>query len=425
MGITLNYTTVEAAESKDNWSTVEDGADLADSSYPPKEGSQCIEWDIAPNKTGGVRNKNAVSGFSITTYEAGAWILNPVVDNDGIDIIANAADGIFLRLYSNSYYADFYQPQHRNLDGTWKGGWLYLKASGGPGAEDRNGGTWGTAQTSNITHIAVMVHSGSGDSTDKNSGKIGTDWSKYYNKITATGGTSSTPLTLKDVLDTDKDKDSGGGVWGIVSNASDFYNLSAGLQIGDGSTTTYFDIKNEYLLLNQTSQDKKSHFYIKNGANVHIGNKDSGTKDYANSGSNITSNGKSDFTIDSGANVGLYDSKIQGFNNITLNSSVDIIKCDFYDNTHVYFNNTGLSLKNSRMYFDDSNRGNVGTVQANPSTVDNIKIFQTNDGLNIQSNSLLINKYNASYNTYDICVADGNSITLLNSSFDENKLKRV
>jgi hypothetical protein len=253
MPISLNYTTVESADSKDNWSTIGDAANIADSSYPPKEGSQCIEWEIKNASEGGVKNKNTVTGFDISVNEVGIWFLNPVVDENGNQVIdPNTDAGLYIRLYSGSNWADFYQTQHRKADGTWKGGWLYCRASGAAGDEDRNSGTWGSAQVASVDTVAIMVKSGSGDNTQKNSAKFGTDWSKYYDKIIVTGDNSGVPYTLADIFEASEDKDTGGGVWGCVANAENYYAMSAGLEFGDGSSGS-FVMENEYLWFDQLS----------------------------------------------------------------------------------------------------------------------------------------------------------------------------
>ena len=102
MSISLNYTTIDSADDKANWETVDNGSSIADSSYPPKEGSQCIEWEMSPNSSGGVRNANNATAYDCTVRETGVWFLNPVADNDGKLVIANQEDGIYLRLYSSS-----------------------------------------------------------------------------------------------------------------------------------------------------------------------------------------------------------------------------------------------------------------------------------------------------------------------------------
>ena len=60
------------------------------------------------------------------------------------------------------------------------------------------------------------------------------------NVITVTGYTAGTPCTFLDVWNADQ-----AGGWGVITRqCSHQYCLSAQLDIGDGSTVTYFGDKN-------------------------------------------------------------------------------------------------------------------------------------------------------------------------------------
>lgn len=427
MGITLNYTTIEAAESKDNWEVIGDAEGLEDSSYTPKQGDQCVGWELAPNKFGGIRNKNAVTPFDIREVQVALWFLNPVADKDSNIDIKNSEDGLFLRLYSGSDYADFYQPDLRKADGNWKGGWIRLIASGGPGEEDANSGTWGVDQVSSVDRVAVMVHEGDGDTTDKDSGNYGTDWSLYYDKIVVTGDNDGTPWTLQDIFDTDRAKPDDDGVWGLVDKAVDFYNIHAGIEFGDGNSGE-FHTENEYILLNQRSNAVKYNITVKDKFKLTLGVKDTGTIDYAKNGTGLTAIGRPDITVENGATLEVYDSKIQGFNTIQLGSAgsanVTMVKAEIYDNTSVLYDSDTLDVTNSRMYYDSNNKGDIGKVATSPQRIEDIMIFNTNTGLELDVD-IDIKKYTADSNTYDIAIKDSNTVNLLDSTIDTSKIKRT
>ena len=425
MGISLNYTTIDPAETKNNWETVGNGSNIADSNYPPKQGNQCIEFEIGPNREGGVRNKNATTPFSIKTYEVGFWILNPKKDKNSDDVVANQEDGIFLRLYSsNGNYADYFQPQHRLKDGTWKGGWLYLRASGGPGDEDRNSGTWTDNDCENINKVAVIINSGNGDTTDKDSGKFGVDWAKYYDKIIITGDNSNNPWTLEDIYNTDKDKDSGGGVWGVVEKSVDFYRFFCGLQFGDGNSGK-FKSENEYIYLDQLNETQKFHILLKENFELTLGEKEIKEEIYVKKGINITANGYPDFNVEDNTALNIFDTKIQGFNQIYFgngnSTSIEIIKSDFYNNKYIIFNGSGIIIEKTRIYSDKDKSFDGGEIN-NLQKMKNVNVFNLNNGL-IFNNNFLIEKYKCENNIYDIIVKDGKEVTLLNSYF--SSMKRI
>jgi hypothetical protein len=120
--INFDYITISGCESKDDWTTVDNGSGLEDSSYPPKQGSQCIGWEVAANNSGGIKLANTITPFSLEEYEVGLWFLNPVSDNNGSQDIKDADSALRLRVYSGNNYADFYQRQYHKADGSWKGG---------------------------------------------------------------------------------------------------------------------------------------------------------------------------------------------------------------------------------------------------------------------------------------------------------------
>jgi hypothetical protein len=421
MPITLNYTTVESADDAGNWSTVGDGAGIADSSYPSKEGSQCIEWEMKNSSEGGVVNKNAVTPFDISVNEVSIWFLNPVVDEDGAEVIDNTTNaGLYIRLYSGSNWADYYQTQHRKVNGSWRGGWLYCRASGTVGDEDRNSGTWGTAQVTSVDKVAIMVKSGGGDNTQKNSAKFGTDWSKYYDKIIISGDNSGVPYTLQDIFSISEDKSQGGGVWGCVDRAETYYSVSAGIDFGDGASGS-FVMENEYLFFNQFSTAQKQHINIKNNFNFRAGVYSNG---YSNSGCDIVNPNRADFIIDAGANVEIYATEVQGYDDLTMNGDCSVIGCDLFNNLNLYLNNSNIIFENNRVYYDSASKAKAGVVNLTPSVFNNISVFQTTDGLQFNQNATLV-EYNASGNDYDLVVKDGVTVNVKDGIIDNTKLKRV
>ncbi len=425
MAITLNYTTIEDAESKDNWEVVGDSEAIDDSSYPPKQGDQCIQFELGPNKEGGVRNETAVSGYDCRVYETSVWFLNPVVDVDKKKVIDDTTDGLYIRLYSGSDYADFYQTQHRRTNGEWAGGWLYLKCSGEPGDEDANSGTWGADQCASIDKVAVMVNSGEGDTTDKDSAKFGVDWSKYYDNIVVTGDNDGVAWTLQDVFVTSEDKDAGGGVWGCVSNVSDFYGISTGLIFGDGDTGS-FSLDNEYLLLDQYSDVQKLHIVVKSTFTLQVGVLSNG---YTKNGCDITTLGKGNFTLENGGVLNVYASKLQGFKNVLLgdgnnDSTVVCLDSDLFNNDYIHYADDNTTFTGNRVYFSEGNEASAGKLDCDPEQFRDLQVFQSSEGIHFTRDYTMF-EYDSGDNTYDVLVDDGKAVSMVNSVFDSAKMKRV
>ncbi len=189
---------------------------------------------------------------------------------------------------------------------------------------------------------------------------------------------------------------------------------------------------NEYLLLSQWDEAQKQHINVKDGFELSVGIYDEGTENYAKDGVQITADGTPDFTIHNGAKVKCYDSKIQGFNKVTIgdgtanggDTAVDILKCDMFNNNTTDLDHEEMEIADSRFYYTSDNRQDIGKVLSVPRKLSNVSIFQAIDGFEMRV-SMELDRYKASDTTYDISIKDGEEVTLTNSSVDSSKLKRV
>jgi hypothetical protein len=440
MSITLNYTTISDAEDSGTWSTVGDASGLADSDYPSKEGTQCIEFDCgATSVLSGIKSPT-VTGFSCETNEIGIWFLNPVVNENGDRLLQTGDDALVLRLYSGTNYADYYQHHHKNENGEYNGGWLYLRASGKPGTEDTNSGTWGSSQTASITAIATLIKT-TNSNTNKNAAEYGVDWAKYYNKIIITGyKTGTTPYSLSDIYDTDIDKSVGGGVWGVVEKTGVYFSFYCGLEFGDGTNAGSFVSENEFIYLEQSSPTQDYDILIKNNFSLTLGKYDTGTDNiYAKNGTPIVvtfsplfqlstpEKPTPDFIVDNGGLFNCYNSQIRGFNNINLGSNgssvIDLIKVDFYSNSTVDFYSTNLKCNNCKLHFEDTSKSNIGNIYSY-NELNDIKSFQSLESFTVRTNSTFY-RYIARSNTNDLVILDGITVNMIDSYFDPTTLKRT
>lgn len=441
MAITLNYTTISDCESTSGWSTQGSAGNLADSDYPSKEGSQCIEFDCSSGRTdSGIKSPN-VSSFDIRNHEVSLWFLNPKVNDSGDELITASDSALKLRLYSSDgNWADFYQSHHRGPDGNYNGGWLYLRASGGPGSEDANSGTWGTTQVSSVVAVAVLL-STQGDNTGKNAAEYGVDWAKHYDKIVVTGyKTGTTPYTLGDIFDTDADKSTGGGVWGVVSEFENFYSITCGLECGDGSNAGGLKLTNEYLFFDRASSDYVGPggylLNVKSSFTLTLGDKDTGSDGtYAKNGSQLVVTSDPLFSA-STTNRGsvlisgsllCYASILSGFKTVNIgnggSATSELIVSDLYDNTSVLLNSSSLSVLNTKFHFPGTSKSAIGKVYS-VSSVNGMFVYQVTDGFEFRLDKTITN-YQARDTTYDIVVLEGKTITMTDSLFSSSKLKRV
>ena len=431
MGISLNYTTIHNCDSTDGFTAIGDASNIATSDYPPKEGDKCLEFECKPNSEGGY--KTDCDPFDCREFEVGIWFLNPYVDSNNNKMLAdNDESAVRIRLYSGNNWADFYQKQHIQPNGEWKGGWMYLRASGEPGDEDANSGTWTENEVANIDGVAIYVKTSDGDTTDKNSAKFGIDWFLRYNAITITGDNDGNPWNLEDIYNFAIDKSSGGGVWGIVNKAVDFYEINASLILGDGNAGS-FQMQNEYLLLSQWSKIQKQNIIIKNNFSFIVGTLDKGTINYAKNGCVINADGLPQIIIENGGIFKIYQSKIQGFdtiivgdgtNNNTDDIYIELIKTSLFNNNNVDINYYETNLENNKFYSDKNEGVNNLTIKVPIKKLQKLTIFNSKNGLELLTD-LTIKEYKALNNTFDLSVKENKNIYLINSEFDSSKLQRI
>ena len=417
---------------------------------PPKEGLGSVEFHTATaTSTVGIRMINTVTSFSVRDNEVSCWFLNPKVGESGAgnpELLANSDSAIRLRLYSGANYADYYQTQHRLADGNWQGGWLYLRASGAAGSEDANSGTWTNTQADAVDRIGVTVET-QATNDNKNALEYQVDYAKYYDKIIVTGLNATNPWTLSDVFDEDL-ADSGGNPqeWGVVNNLENFFKFYAGLEIGDGSTTTEFEASNEFMYFDHSSAAHKYAVVIKNAATVTLGVKNARPQEtYAQDGVQVvaTENGLFQlvtpskcapaFTIESGGILRIYASLLQGFGTVNFGSGgtgeIEKLFTDFYDNDIVEFRTTDMTVDACRYHTDSADKQDLGVIYSVPTSLNRITIFNCVDGLVFRVNyngSNFVQTYRSlGGTTYDIGTLEATEQDFVDSEFDPDKIVRV
>ncbi len=418
---------------------------------PPKEGTGSVEFHTATAiSTVGIRMINTVTAFSVRDNEVSCWFLNPKVGESGAgnpELLAEADDSVRLRLYSGVNCVDYYQTQWRLGDGKWQGGWLYLRASGAAGSEDEIiNGSWSNTQADAVDRIGVTVKT-QADNNDTNALEYQVDYCKYYDKIIVTGLNSSNPWTLADIYAEDL-ADSGGNPqeWGVVNNLENFYKFYAGLEIGDGTTTTEFEAANEFMYFDHSSAAHKYDFVIKNNATVTLGVKNAKTVEtYSQDGVQVfvTENGQFQlttpskcsplFTVESGGVLQVYAGLVRGFGTINLGSNgsgvVETLFTDFYDNDLIEFRTTGLTVDACRYHTESSDKQDLGIFYSVPTDLNRITVFNCVDGLVFRINyngSNYVQTYRSlGGTTYDVGILEGSEIDLVDSVFDPAKIVRV
>lgn len=445
MPITLNYTDISTCEATTNWSVTGGGASLGTSSeVVSRQGTNYVTFKNSTAANSGVRVAYATT-FDLRTNLLTAWLLQINGDRNGNNLFtpgAATAGQIKLRVYSSQSgaerWADYYQGQHIDLTQSWKGGWLLLRCSGDAGSEDANSGTWTSADAAAINAVGILLSQNLAN-TNNNDKPHGVDWVKYQDKIIVedyNGGT--TPWELADIYTADITKATGGGIWGVVENTENFYSFTVGIDFGDG-TVGAFLAENEYIFLSHAAASFDCDVVIKANFVATFGTKNAagtiGT--YAENGVQLvvsagpiygTGTPSPDFTVESGGVFNNYAGLLRGFNVINLGSGgsgvIDLIGTDFFDNVDTEFRSTGVAALNIRLHFPDGSEAPIGSLDAVPNSFEGIDVFQVTDGLAVNVTAT-IDRYKAGDATADIVIADAQTVTLVNSTFDETKLKAV
>ncbi len=460
MPITLNETVLQNCDTNpsSNWqndtNNTGTAGNIAGGSVPPQEGTNCVEFDNGANATFGVRMVNTVTPFSVRSNEVGIWFLNPKFGEAGAgspELLAQTDSAVRLRLYSGANAVDYYQKQWRLGNGLWQGGWLYLRASGAAGSEDAIvTGSWSNTQADAVDRIGVTVESVAAN-TSKNALEYQIDYAKFYDKIIVTGfanpPTNTIPWTPADIYAQDlADNGANPEIWGVVNNVENFFKFFCGLEIGDGTTVTEFEASNEFLFFDHSSAAHKYNITIKNNATVTLGVKNAKTVEtYAQDGVQIvaTENGfftlttpskcAPSFTVESGGVLRIYAGLLQGFGTVNLGSGgageIEKLFSDFYDNDIIEFRSTDMTVDACRYHTESGDKQDLGIFYSVPTSLNRITVFNCIDGLVFRisyNGSNFVRFYRAlGGTTYDVGILEANTLDLVDSTFDPDKILRV
>jgi hypothetical protein len=424
MAITLDAVSLATCEATTGWTAIGSAAELAVSdAYDSREGTNCLEYGCPADTAHHGYQSPAFTAFDVTTREFGVWFLIPKASNDESQILGSASDALRIRLYdASSNWAEW------DLGGNddFIGGWNFLRVSGN--TPDRTSATAPTYTA--ITQAAVLTNNAGANNGKQSNGDAyyGIDWMHSYTKITVTAGTALAPNDPDDIVTAADTKP----YWGQIVKDETFFTLRAALEIGDGTTSTYFAAENEQMQWDPFDNDVPYEIRVKNNGDWRTGLKNVQTDDtYAQNGCTIRhgSKGTADIIVESGGVFKAYATKIEGWKTINLGSGgagvIELIKVDIYDNTTLELRSTSLEFTDVRIHFPDGSEASAGAVYADPDIFKKVSVFQTTDALEWRDSSTGIEEYWAGDNTYDFTVLEGKFLSVVNSVFSATKLKRV
>jgi hypothetical protein len=448
MPFSYNYTTISSCDATTGWTndgfdTWEAGGDFTDNR---REGTNLIEfaestigWQSAAYDLGGT------STFDLTENDVHFWFYYTA---KGEQVLASSGS-VVLRVYSaatrGTNYAEWDLSGHVNeaLYPPLLASWNKFLISGDNPTRVGAGG----APTYTAIRWIEMRYDFAASNENQGDPDLGIDWFKYGNTITVQGGTSGTPENFVNLQTWDDRAAATADIaddphYGLVESADVFVELWAGMQIGSGASSTYFAAENYFIYNRAFSQTVAHDWRVQNNATLRLGKKDIGTQaTYAINGCqlvcpNVTidqepasSSHNSNFIVESGGTFLGYATKLYRWKDIWFGDAsgsaddVDLIDCDFDDNNNIEFRSSTLKVKNSKFH-DPAGSGYVGSIYIAPQSLEGIQVFNCERAFHFKA-SVTVSNYIATDNTYDLVIDDGLTVTLINSTFDPDKILQV
>ncbi len=355
-------TTINACDANTGWSHDFSSLNAGDDfTANRREGSNLLEFDY--NSTGWRYCRPAsVTAFDMTARNVRLFLYY----TSKAEVVFAASDSVVLRVYSDATpgtnYAEWDLTGHTNpaLFPKLVADWNYFVVSG-----DNPTRTNGTVPTyTAIQNVELRVNYNSANSS--NDPDIGIDFWYHHAQVTITAGTSAAPADFASMQDwsdvgsnpaTDPDQ-------GVIFSEDVFRRLWTAIDFGNGSTSTYFAVENEFIYNDQFSVKGSQDWRVEASATLRVGKLDTaGDVDYAINGCTLVvpynprdtqvKSPECDFTVDSGTTDGnllAYATKFFRWTNITINGDCDIRECDFDYCKQVKLNNTSAELRDTKIH---------------------------------------------------------------------------
>lgn len=449
-----NYTTINNCTSASAWNTNGTGRSVFVDSNVPTVDSQKGSSNVIrleSSNTGVVSwylNLTGAQQFDVTERDFVLWFY--YLKGKDAQYLKDAESSLKIRFYYNSGTSNWLEWQMGGNNSV-RFGWNCIKVSGYSSWRDETELSNASASGGTKTYNNYSTYSG--DVTrmdiicDFENANYKTEWGTNYQvpfacdhirhgtHIIVGGGSEVSPLTVGDTSSGLVKYNNDYGL-GVVKKNGQFLKLDCGLKIGDNTTsnsagttlTGHFKVEDFFVLNNQLSDGVKHTWEILNSSTLRIGEKDtSGTNDYAIKGCQIVvPTGRfPDFTCASGCKLKLYNSKLYRWNDISLDGTVDILVADLEYNENVELKSTSIDIENTEIHHNaQQSQNHCGSVTAQPNTFNDVKIHHCKEGLDFNASSLSISNYWAKDNT-DYDLKSHQALTLINSTFDEDKIAEV
>ncbi len=436
------YTTItsmdtDASSWSHNMNVVENGNNFTSGR---KQGSNIVEFDTGTGEHYMDWDVGAGSEVNLQAEELSFWFL---YTGKASDVLGANSNSFRLRVYSDvtagTNWAEWELGGHETAG-------LYAKIIkewnpfliSGENPTLTNGTTPNYQSIRHVRFVFDIANSNTSNNPD-----MAMDWLKHGDRIRVTGGTSGSPADMSSLGDWSAAV-SALPEYGLVFQRDIYFDMWAGFEVGDGSTATYFAIENEVFYNYQFSSAVSHDIEVLNSATFRVGKKDTGTDDtYAINGALLvcpstlrdltTGSRYSDIRIkgnatkaSAGALLG-YASKFYRWHTIEIGDTngtndSELIECDFDSNESVVLKDANLTITNCKFH-DPSGSGYVGEIHNAPSSVEGMQVFNCVRGFQFKA-TMEISNYVATDNSdSDIVLDSGVTLTLVNSTFDKDKIR--
>jgi len=426
----------------DDMSSFSAGNDFTDNR---KQGSNLIEFDYSSsNAWRYIRRVLTVDSAIDWTANDFTWWFYYTAKSEQV---LGPSDSIVVRVYSTATagtdYVEWELTGH-TTDGLFPAlvaSWNRFICSG-----DNPTTVGGTGATLTAVRVVEVRFYFTNPNTQNGDPDLAIDWWKSGNTVQVTAGTSASPADIEslstwDAVGSDPSTDPG---YGLIGLRDVFIELWNGMQFGDGTTATYFAVENTFVFNNQFSVAAQHDWRVKNNATLRVGKKDVQTQgSYAVNGCSLvtpdvaidgdTDYPMADFIVEGGSSFTnkllAYASKFYRWKDVFFGlaagsaGEIDLIDCDFDTCENIEFRSSTLKIKDCKFH-DPTGDGYIGTVYVAPQSIDGIQVFNCTRGFYFKATMEMTN-YVATDNTYDLVVDDGLTVTLVNSTFDKDKILQV
>jgi len=413
------------------WGTSGNASSVATNSGSKVEGSNSL--DLTASDVGDSSWYHDVSSgnrFKITEKDLHFWF--KYVKGKGANYLVQDGTAVVIRLFfgGTSKYADYRCTATGDLE--LKFGWQLLSASGKSlrGGSTGGGHNNGSDYDLDIYRVELKLNF-----ANKNDTPLGMDCWFAGTIIKVTSGTSSSPVSFSDIAEY-SNKDRTAFPLGLVNKQMILYNIKCGIQVGDGSSGSghsgYIKDYSKFLLFNQLSEEVKHPIIVKNYSTLDLGLQVSGSESsYYVDGCQIVlpEDRYSDFSVENGGTLKLYDTKIYRWRYLYFGASsdsgstielhnVDIDSCETLFLRASTQNISYLSVHNNVNSINDY----AVNITKPITSMDYLYCYRCSVGAKIDGDFTL-KTFNLTDNTVDLKVLSGKTVSLIDSVFSESKLE--